>query len=811
MLIFIFANLSLGQDQISTLKIKGWIYDHENKTPLKNANVYLVGESKGTITDEVGYFEINNVTAGHHKIKVAYIGYKTVTIDTIIEQSARQYARKIFLEPVPIPYNEIGVSASRYSIKGGNTMLRGIDMEHQPNPFDDALRSIQALPGIISNGYDGSFYVRGGSQNELLVEIDGHRIDRPFHFEQYPFGPVNSLISYHWIENMEFSSGGFSARYGDKMSGILQIYSKNPINNADSNSYYVKASGGIDFLNTQGVLEGSRALANGSKIGCFFTVRRGHIDQVLRITDSLYPYDVSYYDAFGKIIYQPNQQQTFIVASLFGSDYLRDRQKSGDNSQQPDSTAPQNPFVKKKQPTEQVDYQSFYNWLQWKWLISPQVLCNTVLYIDQHPKSFCNNEENDQLYLNRHAKLWGCTFASDIQLTSDWFISTGGEFSGFTSSGYGKSVTYTQSLFYDLDIDGIFLQAAPFDTLENIEKNSSFRLRGYKAAFYLTTGINITPKLAFETGIRWDYTKITKQLRWSPRFSLKFQPLSFITFRFATGRYDQSPDITDFNFSHGERKLELSQNPKVEQAYHCILGMDTQFSPSLFLRTEAYLKNYVKLSNQSFTSDIPLFNTLYGSPDRGKSMGLETFMRYSSEYFSWWCSYSLAKTQIHTKEIGFQAAGSTITKEGGWFIRRFDQRHTLTAVLDYSWSPEWHVGVQLISHSGRPYTDIFIDDAFSKRTDGWFEIYQFKLHTGEIQGSFYPAHIQLDVKFRRRFTLKNYQFDTYIGILNLLNRKNIDGIEGFPEITFNGAQVTLVRNYSEGILMTPFIGIYCTF
>jgi len=801
-------NINKKYDNVS---INGYIFDAATKHSLQGANIYIENTSIGTISNNSGYFRVVGVNPNIDTVIISYIGYKKVKLDSNFFSLNGVKELRIFMQPVPLQYKNIGITASQYTIGDDNTALKASEIEHYPDLTDDAFKSIQTLPGIIANGYDGTFFVRGGLQNELLVEIDGHRIDRPFHFEQFPFGPITSLISYRWAERIDLSIGGFNAKYGDKLSGILKISSKNPITNFESPKPSNHFGIGIDFLNTQAVLYGCRSFGKHKKLGWFFTTRHGHIDQVLKITDSDFSYNVSYYDMFGKIVYYPDKHHTLTITTLFGSDKLTDRHKPQYIEYFSDSMS--TPKIKeiKQHPTEKVDYKSIYNWINWKWILSSKVLLNQIIFYDNHPKLFRVNKEENQISLKRNASLWGYTSNVDIEFTRDWFISSGIELTGFNVQGRGSSTSYSFPLEYDININGTFLNASQTETLPEIQTESAFQFKGVKIALYLSNHLKLSKSLEIEVGERFDYTTITEENRWNARFALLWHINPIMKLRFSSGLYDQAPDITDFSFSCGKRKLELSQNPKTEKARHIILGLDTQLSTGFFLRLESYLKNYVKLTNQSFTSDVPLLNLLYGKPDRGRAEGFESFLRYKSTHLSFWMGYSYAQTKVHVPEVKFQIADYELSRPGAWFFRSFDQRHTFSAVLDYTWLPEWHVGVQLISHTGRPYTDLILNNKFTTRVENNIEIPQYYAALGDIQGERYPAHIQLDIKFRRRFVLYHHNLDFYIGILNLLNRNNFDGISGNIEFIPNTNRIFLKKNFSKSIRMTPFVGLYASF
>lgn len=135
--------------------------------------------------------------------------------------------REAIPEPVPDasepPMPEISVYASRYAIDGGIAEPRTVaptDIERTPGSHDDALRSLQSLPGIVS-GASARPYIRGSLSEDVLVRYDGIPLLDPFHLKN--FQSLISAIDPAAIEHIEVFSGGFPVRYGTRSGGVIDI------------------------------------------------------------------------------------------------------------------------------------------------------------------------------------------------------------------------------------------------------------------------------------------------------------------------------------------------------------------------------------------------------------------------------------------------------------------------------------------------------------------------------------------------------------------------------------------------------------
>ena len=327
------------------------VIDSQSSIPVIGAHVWVsFGFTTNlTITDNEGFFKYNSLS-DTVTVKISHICYKT----SIFKLMPDGKTKTIKIDRNVINFPDIEVSAISQKVAIDEVSLSSITMSKQPLPFDDAFRGLHALPGITSNGYDGTFYIRGGLQNELLVELDGHTIDRPFHFDKFPFGPVHSFISYQYLRNMELSLGGFSSSYGDKMSGLLRMNTLDP----DSSQFMIKGkniggSFGADILSTNGVLFGAVGLKKYGNVKWLLTGRHGHLDNVFELTEPDFKYNVDYRDLFFKVIWELSEKESLGLYFLSGYDKMK--QRNYENSAIPDSLIPSGPgFFNLKLPREQI-------------------------------------------------------------------------------------------------------------------------------------------------------------------------------------------------------------------------------------------------------------------------------------------------------------------------------------------------------------------------------------------------------------------------------------------------------------------------
>ncbi|MBD3275300.1 MAG: DUF2012 domain-containing protein, partial [Candidatus Marinimicrobia bacterium] len=225
--VLLVALLSSGH-QLNARSIAGRIIDAISSQPLPHTNVLLLEAGEGTIADNSGYFNFNDVPAGTYTLQVAHIGYaqvrKTVDISPSDEQAEfiqlQLHQEALTGENIVVSataadfHAEAGVSRSSLNYRDLNTAPAFVEA--------DLFRTIKTLPGVVSqNDFSAAFVVRGGAPDENLILLDGMEIYNPYHF-----GGIFSVFNTQAIENVDFQSGGFSAEYGGRLSSVVSAHTK---------------------------------------------------------------------------------------------------------------------------------------------------------------------------------------------------------------------------------------------------------------------------------------------------------------------------------------------------------------------------------------------------------------------------------------------------------------------------------------------------------------------------------------------------------------------------------------------------------
>ncbi|AUP78120.1 TonB-dependent receptor [Flavivirga eckloniae] len=207
--------------QLSAQKtINGTVYTMKN-TPIMGANVYLEGTYDGGTTDEHGNFSFKTTEKGSQTLIVSYVSYETYTMVGDIS----------FMKDLSIKLREdvntldaVVLSAGTFSA-GDNSkvnVLKPLDVVTTASALGDFVGALQTLPGTTTVAEDGRLFVRGGDANETQIFIDGIRVFTPY-TPTTNNAPTRGRYSPFLFDGITFSTGGYSAEFGQALSSVLLL------------------------------------------------------------------------------------------------------------------------------------------------------------------------------------------------------------------------------------------------------------------------------------------------------------------------------------------------------------------------------------------------------------------------------------------------------------------------------------------------------------------------------------------------------------------------------------------------------------
>ena len=206
--------------------ITGVILDATN-VPLSNTNVRT--SAKGTISDENGFYFLEVDADQQINITFSHIGHKDVVLKKVLLNTNETFEFNPVLNTAITQIDEITVTASGRKTVDAITTIDPEIIRLLPGATAGVENVLKLLPGVSSNNELSTQYnVRGGNFDENLVYVNEIEVYRPFLIrsgQQESLSFINSAM----IQNVNFSAGGFQAKYGDKLSSVLDITYKNPV------------------------------------------------------------------------------------------------------------------------------------------------------------------------------------------------------------------------------------------------------------------------------------------------------------------------------------------------------------------------------------------------------------------------------------------------------------------------------------------------------------------------------------------------------------------------------------------------------
>ena len=767
----------------STGFLSGHIRDASTHQPLIGVNVIVKGSILGAATDQFGNFILDDVPVGSYTIYVSMIGYKSVNRSNVHVVPKRTTTINFSLNQSVLEGDGVEVTATYFEkIKDAVTSSRTVDIEEirsDPVGSYDIMTMMQALPSVVS-GSDQSneIIVRGGSHGENLFVMDFLEIPYPNHYpEQGKGGGPITMVDTEFIERIDFYAGAFPARYGEKLSSVMDVTLREGNNHSHHQQMDINMAGfGFTF---EGPLS--------PKSSYLYSLKRSFLDFVISSTGmQAIP---EYWSSQGKIAYHLSPTQKIYINFIGGIDEI-----NIEGEDNPQLRGAENVDYSSWQTTLGVTYKNLFSkkgYFQSSFGKSLVALKAKVYELDQNLNRnyYFNRDDLEDDFSFRSEIVY--KFSNYLDMSSgltakhmrldydNWFKSNPTYLYGYSLSDVGQPTFVTEDQFYNSYYQKSNTIVTVLDSigqLDTLKTNADLSYQKYGGFLHW----NLIPfsSLELSLGARFDYISFTEESDISPRIGLKYHLTPTLKFNMAAGRYFQPPFNQYLNSVRG--------NPKELRNYYAdqVVG-GLEFFPSSDSRItlEYYIKEY---------ADMVTFEMLKGSDGRdslnyykringgeGRSRGLELYIqkKYSNNWygsFSW--SHSISEgIDPRTKEYypWKYDYRNVINLVGGYKIKYKDYdwygsyKNSMIAKL-FSWLPfmpsdENQISLKYRYMGGQPYTpkhyDHNIREWYTNANDEW-------------NTERYPHYIRIDLMLQQRFHYEKVNLVAFWDIMNILNRKN---------------------------------------
>lgn len=736
--------------------IRGTVVDDSGE-PVAGASVSIPALGTGANTNSDGIFSIAKLPDGEHKLRVTYIGMDTAYVSAIVENGKavtvgikiRESATQ--LATVEISDTRLGKIEKR-EIEVGVTRISARQINLMPSlGTPDLAQYLQVLPGVINTGdQGGQLYIRGGTPIMNMTYLDGMIVYSPFH----SIG-LFSTFDTDYIRNVDVYSAAFPAKYGGRVSSVMDIRTKMPETRG------IRGKANINPISAGLMLEGPLGKHNPDKPGgngFLLSARHSYLDQSSPIvypfvknelSDSVKGLPYSFTDIYGKLAFSDGVNS----AEFFG-------------------------FL--NQDDVKYEFPANIGWNQWgagaKFRLLPPS-SNVIFTGNFAYSSFKSGLTNTTEAFPRESAISG--FNGGLRFT--YLVNSINELNfGMTFLGFATDYNFTNSFGLITDLQFNNTEAA-FDI-------------SYKKVFrkiYSGRNDSIKDIFVLEPGVRLHYYNDHGYLSPEPRLrgKLNFNRLSFTG---GTGFYSQNlisanSDRDVVNLFNGylaapEYVPNTLKDHTLQTAFHVLTGAEIEIFPNTVTRIEGWYKDFTQLTN---TNRDKVFPT---EPDfiyeRGKAKGVDLIMRYETSKIYAYGTYGLAKV---TRDDGIRTYNPV-----------FDRRHNVNLVLAYFtgelYSEEqlmaerpkftekkWDLSLRWSMGSGFPFT----------QTQGFFEKIDFLqngsqtnyvnqngnlgiLYSEEVNAGRLPYYHRLDLAAKRRWQFNNKALlEASFSVINLYNRKNV--------------------------------------
>ncbi|MBU1373370.1 MAG: TonB-dependent receptor [Bacteroidetes bacterium] len=633
--------------------ISGYIKDANTKEALIGAAIQIPKLKIGATSNQYGYYSLTFPTADTTAILISYNGYQPVAKQIVNKKSLQV---DILLQQANSTLNEVVVNANRNEDNVKKAQMGVIDIpiraikelpvllgEH------DILKTIQLLPGV-QGGQEGTtgFYVRGGNLDQNLIQLDEATVYNPSHL----FG-LFSTFNVNAINSVKLIKGGFPSQYGGRLSSILDIKMK------EGNKTKFVTEGGLGLISGNLTFQGP---IQKNKSSFIISARRSYIDLFLKQISKTTTY--RFYDINAKVNYELGKNDHLFISVFKGND---DAAYTGANS---------------------LNYGTNFGnstaSLRWNHLYGNKIFSNTsLIYNDYHLQlGTAQNSYYQVLY----------TGIKDINAKTDFTATPSTKHTIKFGANYTYHTLYPGAISAKIPKKGNKVAINP----DSLTKRYSS-----EAAFYVNDDYQLSENLSVNYGVRIPvfnasgktYTNI------EPRITTRLSLNKSTSLKASYTQMNQFVHLVPSSTASLPADIWLTSSNKIkpQTSNQVALGLFKNFKDN---EIETSLEVYYKtMNNQVLFKEGTqiLLNTNLDNVltfGKGKSYGVELFIKKNFGRLTGWASYTLSKSTQQFPDLNF----------GNSFPSSYDRTNNLSLAASYELTKTWTLSADLVYYTGKPYT-----------------------------------------------------------------------------------------------------------
>lgn len=685
LLLFILGTLTSYSQEKFTLS--GTVFDLKTNETLIGVNIFIPDIKTGITTNEYGFYSLT-LPKGTYKIRISYLGYETIEETISLEhnikknynlvETGKQLEEVVITEKTATNTRKPEMSTNKLSIgtiKKIPVVLGEVDV----------LKALLTLPGVTNAGEGQSgFNVRGGGADQNLILLDEATIFNSSHV----FG-FFSVFNSDAIKDLKLYKGGIPARFGGRVSSVLDIYQK------DGNSNQFSLNGGIGLISSRLLAEGPIVKNRGSFL---LAGRASYAHLFLKLANN--KNSAYFYDLNTKMNYKLNTNNNLFLSGYFGRDVFSLSQSFINTYGNATLNLRWNHlFSDKLFSNLSTIYSDYYygldlNLLGFKWnsgiknynikydfkhYVSDKVKLNygvNSIYYDFNPGTIEPSNPGSGIIYKQLEKKYAFEpslyIDAEQKVTNNLSLYYGLRYSQFYRLGSSTVNIYqnNQAVVFNQELQ-IYEKATPIDTKYYGRNNVIKSFDNLEPRFAASYQLNENQSVKASYNRMAQYLQLISNTASPTPLDVWTPSDNFIKPQIA----DQVALGYFRNFKEDKYSLEVeTYYKKVKNRIDYIDGADL-------------------IANEALEQII-----LNGEM---RSYGLEVLLRKNTGRLTGWVSYTLSKSQQRTPG---RDATETGINNGEWYNSGYDKLHNLSVTSSYDYNKKWTFGANFALQSGQPVT-----------------------------------------------------------------------------------------------------------
>ncbi len=749
--------------------LSGYVKEAGSKELLIGVTIFTDTKTAGTVSNNFGYYALE-LSEGTHNVIFNFVGYtpfvKTITI-------SKNSILDVVLESTDKTLGEVVVKGTKIEKVSDNVQMSTIEIpiktiKEIPALLGekDVLKVLQLMPGVQSGSEGQSgLYVRGGGPDQNLIILDGATV----YNAQHLFG-FFSLFNGDALRSVELIKGGFPARYGGRLSSVIDMNMK------DGNKEKYTGELGVGIISTKGILEGPFAKGKGSFI---VSGRRTYIDAlaqpIILAANNGNTAGYFFYDFNAKANYEIGPKDRVYLSGYFGRDKFYFNQKES-------------------QGTQSYENKTSFGWgnatgtARWNHIFTPKLFSNTSVIYSFYELAIKAEEKESGV------GSFELQYGSGIR---DWSIKQDFDWYANNNHKVKFGLVVTDHLFTP---DALVLKDNYFN--ENLQRKTNYS--ALETGLYAEDEWKISPRLKSLFGMRMSSFTVrnTTYVKPEPRIALAYNVASDLSIKASYATMNQYIHLLS-NSGVGlptDLWVPATNKVKPQSSQQVALGIAKDFEKqNLSLTIEGYYKT---MNNIIGYKEGASFLAIEDGGDgaekiswednvtsgNGESYGAEFLLQRKYGKLTGWAGYTLSWTTQQFDELN----------NGQRFYARYDRRHDMSLVLQYKWKENITASATWVYGTGNAITlpisthQLGNTNTYGNQFDYWRSGTEYTSRNDFRMRAYHRADIGVQISKPKKHGIRTWEVSAY----NLYNRRNPFYYFIGPEDRFNSDSKQVLKQVS---------------